>query len=382
MSLMVPVWVSLSPAVPQRTAGYSPAQQGAAVSPTASKQAATIHQNAGKYRSTDTAAPPLQNQQQSFQPAIQSNQECSQQPSQTTNVTPQPQQTSKSGYKNSSTKTSVLVHRKIWTVGGNKKFIDFTDKLTLARVEDYANIHGIGGKEHNRNSVIGIAICDFTNGTGYGSSKTLRACLDVEDIDQLYEAAKQARLGKLKPESSLEINWMNTALRQMESWKQIPVAPDGTRAIPRGSLNSLFSIVSNAKAHLMPLVGAPFYSYYSEKNNPWKKNEQTGFAHCYSLTINYSPFMQSGEKSSYPWYIKIEEFDAPLIEQKNGSIAHKSSEATNKRYAFINLSCDDFWRSMVAVKRYIRNWEYHMTKPLFREAFQRLAAQREARDST
>lgn len=216
-----------------------------------------------------------------------------------------------------------MISQKCAKVNGKDKVIDFTGNLSMANLEDFAMVHGCGGKSHARNSTISAAICDYTKGTGE-ASVTVRFGIDVEDCTILYNAAMYARLGLL------------------------PVYNPGT----------------------------PAFQYSKEKNNPYAiKN---GYAPCSRITISFTPIRQDGQRSSYPWYVCIENFDAPIQAKQNGATAHNSKQAINKRSAFINLSADDFAASMVAVDRFVRLWEHRML-PVMEEAYRILEVQKQQR---
>lgn len=199
---------------------------------------------------------------------------------------------------------------KIWKVNGNKKVVDFT--LIQADVKDYANVHGIGGSKHAPNSTIGIAICDYTNGTGEGNSFTVRYNVDVEDMETLYNAAMMARLGFLNI---------------------LPPLNNGQQSNYR-------------------------FAYTKQKNNPYP-NAQKVFngvacAPVSQLSILFDP------SRNYPWIIQISNCYAPLIVQQNGASTHDLNHAVNVVKSSISVSADDFCASMVAVKRFVRLWEQRM----------------------
>lgn len=268
-----------------------------------------------------------------------------------------------------------FLNQKIFKINGNKKVIDFNSKLTMALIHDFANVHGCGGSGHAGNSTIGIVICDYSKGTGENVSTTVQFNLDVEDIGFLYEAAMAARLGMLKPDPGLNKDWLEQSMRILESFKSLPRNPDGSRAIPAQALNDLNGSLINAMGATNTLLSAPVFSYFREKNNPYAV--KNGLAPCSKITISCSPYRKDGTLSKYPWYIAVENFDAPLSVGKNGSSSHNSTQAANKRSAFINVSNDDFCAAMVAVKRFISLWE-HRAIPMMNEAYNRIAANRAA----
>lgn len=73
---------------------------------------------------------------------------------------------------------------------GRNKVLDFRDGLVLAYPDDYAMIHGKGGKNHAPTSVIKIAICDYSSGTG-DKSTTLFANITPDVCEQIFEVCKR-----------------------------------------------------------------------------------------------------------------------------------------------------------------------------------------------
>ena len=71
---------------------------------------------------------------------------------------------------------------------GRNKVLDFRDGLVLAYPDDYAMIHGKGGKNHASTSVIKIAICDYSSGTG-DKSTTLFANITPDVCEQISRSA-------------------------------------------------------------------------------------------------------------------------------------------------------------------------------------------------
>lgn len=70
------------------------------------------------------------------------------------------------------------------------KVVDFRDSLVPALVEDYAMMHGAGGKDHAPASVIKVTVCDYTAGTG-DKSTTVTANISPDLCEQLFEVCRQ-----------------------------------------------------------------------------------------------------------------------------------------------------------------------------------------------
>lgn len=241
----------------------------------------------------------------------------------------------------------------IWRVFGKDKVVDFRNNLIYAYTEDYANIHGIGGNGHAPNSTIKCVICDYTAGKG-DKSLTVSYRLDVEDVDILVEAGKKAYFGELSGDATI-VNQtaISQVVNEMRGWlTNIEPFPDNTFPIPYADI----ARVGQALAGINSAGTAPKWSYSCEKNNPYSADEN-GYVPVQKVQINYSPFMQDGSESRNPWYIGIENFQAPIKVMRSGASFHRSKDAINRKSAFIVLSKADFLRSMIAVKRFISHWE-------------------------
>lgn len=236
------------------------------------------------------------------------------------------------------------VNKKIWKVFAKDKVIDFRDNLHYAKIEDFANIHGVGGSRHAPNSTILVVLCDYTKGKG-DKSVNVKYRLEVEDIEILYEAAKKAYFGEL---SGQLIPGCAQALERLRMWMDVPMYPDGSRPIGEGEIVMVGQMLRSA------LEGQKF-SYTYEKNDPYK--EENGLVPVQKITISYNAFTMDGQESRYPWLISIENFKAPLVKMGSGASYHKSKQGSNRKSANIMMSKVDFLQSMVAVKRYIHNWE-------------------------
>lgn len=244
-----------------------------------------------------------------------------------------------------------FISQQICKVNGKDKVMDFKSRLIPARVEDFANVHGRGGKDHAPNSTIACTICDYTKGVG-ANSVSVAYRIDVEDMELLYEAAVAARLGTFESNVNAGLRTLCGDVRSaLRCWLGQP-PEQGGRLIQDNEIIALGSALSNA-LNAIPEV---LFTYAREKNNPYKKDER-GNVPVSGITIGYSPYRKDGQRSRYPWVVKIDNYQAPLKERANGSSPHDASRAVDKRSAFIMVSEDDFLASMVAVKRYIKLWE-------------------------
>lgn len=308
------------------------------------------------------------------------------------------------------------ISKKIYKINGKDKVIDFTSKLSVAKVDDFANVHGCGGKNHSPNSTVALTLCDYTKGTGE-NSVTVGFNLDVEFMEVLYEAAMNARLGQLAGSKDTIVQNAALLLNDLTRWEAaiklnpivgvpaddmttvgtaLATAVTGNNPAELSNtgnmvLNELrrwtatqkrtllcgipvteIAAAKNALSAALTSFGAPYFEYSAEKNNPHVKNNQ-GYVPVSKVYISYTPTRKDGSVSRYPWFVQIENFDAPLNTKQNGATAHNAAQAVNKRSASINLSADDFACAMVAVRRYVRLWEMAAALPVIRTGLKFLA---------
>ncbi|HIT33426.1 MAG TPA: hypothetical protein IAC31_02190 [Candidatus Faecousia intestinigallinarum] len=260
---------------------------------------------------------------------------------------------------------AAFISPKIYKINGKDKVIDFSSKLVVARMADYANIHGCGGKEHSANSTIQVTICDYSKGTGE-QSVTARCNLDVEVFATLYQAAIDARLGKFSTRKTSGLSdAVMAAVNMLRKWTNAPECGNGVKAIPFAEIAAAEQYLQNATRQ--DAAGKPFFEYMTEKNNPYRK-DRSGNVPVSKLYVAYMPLRNTGEVSRYPWLVQIQNFMAPLKQKANGSTAHDASKAFNTVTASINLSADDFAAAMVAVERFVRLWEMANALPVIRTA--------------
>lgn len=159
-----------------------------------------------------------------------------------------------------------MVNTIIAKTNGKDKVIDFRDCLNLANKDDYAMMHGIGGKEHARTSVIKLTICDYTAGKGE-LSKTVSANISPATCEKLFEVCKrnigtlvvddnvaplveqrshnkkQNKIADMQFEVLQHVLKLTKAIYKAANQKQMP----GVEVIA----NSLISMLSQTKDHVL-----------------------------------------------------------------------------------------------------------------------------------
>ncbi len=248
---------------------------------------------------------------------------------------------------------------------GKDRVVDFRENLSYANPNDYAMIHGCGGKGHAYNSTVECVICDYTKGKG-DNSVTVSYGLPIFAVHRLYEAAVKASLGELCVGSNLTAV-SNKILMWLQEINNIDLSSSLQNASNDELLDTLMRFYDYAKKGCWS-IGCELYDalkssnsdgivvYKGEKSNPYALRPD-GYAPVSTIQICYKPVMQDGSASRYPWHIQIANFLAPLKKQANGSSYHVSKDAKNRQSASIMLSVDDFERCMNSCSSFIRNWE-------------------------
>ena len=376
---------------PQSFAPQMPAHQSASVAPTPVQQPALVQNHTPNQQAPGTVP-----QYQQPAPAQQSK------PNPTSNA-------------------DEYISRKVYKSNGKDKVIDFTEACVSAYMKDYANIHGCGGKGHARNSTIAVTICDYKEGTG-PNSVSASFNIDVERMDELYQASVAATLGNLHrspyciiPEvmklhgifnqwETASQNFVAVAENELvDAGSELGGAVTQQTAAPKGVLNRLrrwlksksqwvvvpiqaFALAKKIVETLLDVRGRTEYSYCAEKNNPYKwidgiavKAKTGDLVPVSKIQISYIPVRQDGEISSFPWIIQITNFNAPITVWPNGASSHNSKSATDIKTVFINLSAQDFHDAMVAVRRFLDVWENKVGGAVVGSALKAQAAQQEAK---
>lgn len=272
---------------------------------------------------------------------------------------------------------------------GRNKVIDFRDGLVLAYPEDYAMIHGKGGKDHAPTSVIKIAICDYSSGTGDGST-TLFANITPDVCEQIFEVCKRnvgttviddklfifqelrAANKKLLKSADMQFNILSNVMSVLGRIGKAETAPALT-AVATG-LNNLLgktrdkvmvSAEEPARSPCMTMASHMDFNHTQDRVHIQKKNA-SGFAPVQRLNIFHTTYRKDGQLGNYPWTIKITNAMAKVRVQATGATTYDSSSMKDMKEVFIQVSDADMFRMMSQVNRFIRVWEYVMAADLVR----------------
>lgn len=238
------------------------------------------------------------------------------------------------------------------------KVVDLRDKLILSKTEDYAQMHGIGGKDHNPNSTIQCMICDYS---GSGNSKSVSANISV---DKVYYIAEQIKKIVFKQDESDKLSI--TAKEKSDLGVAYKTLINAIREGKNANAVSLDAVhkaaqilVSVGKGITSPIEGYDF-TYSQDKVDVYSKKD--GKAPVNKLLITHQP-MYKGKKSNYPWCIKITNGVADIIEKEGGTVNYNAKTLNVTNEAFINVSNEDMYRMFTRTIRYIETWENAVVLP-------------------
>lgn len=242
------------------------------------------------------------------------------------------------------------LNTQIARIDGKNKILDFSDGLIRADPKDYANLHGTGGQNSAPNSVIRLALTDYSQGAG--KSTYVTANMDVYQIERLLAAVKMASCGMLGIGNQLDaVKAAATANGQLTGWLQSGHCPTYQELANLQQMlgQGLNSKEADAPAWKMPTI---------LKANPYGKKEINGVKHApvSSLDVQYFP------AKNYSWTIRIVNFLAPLNERQNGSINFDGKGAVEKKEAVISVTTADLMTELLRVDHFIWNWEAQLTK--------------------
>lgn len=248
----------------------------------------------------------------------------------------------------------------ITKVNGRNKVVDFRNSLSLAGPDDYAALHGQGGK-HGRRSVISIYICDYRDKDRGNGSVTVKANLTVTEVAALYEVAKRcittpASASAANSASPEVINSLQSALDQLRGAARAGSADKNTLCQIGTTVGNALKAMSNNTA-----VPAPDFELHRQSINPYKKLDGGRNPVTY-IDISHSAFDKQGNVSRYPWYISIRN-GTGLNGGSNGTVNVKSGSFQLTGDAFINISDIDFYGAMLRVNNFVDKWEQGIALP-------------------
>lgn len=280
-------------------------------------------------------------------------------------------------------------------VNGKDKVIDFRDRLNPATPNNYSNIHNPGGGGvDGYPSLIKVVLCDFSQGTG-ANSTTVEVNIDPATALLLHEVAGRCLGGiTLPPQHAFSIAAANTtATATLLSGLSNGVGQAISGVVDylndknagalatklAASMDTLRKAITKKKEVMPQSVTIPCglsYTYSQDKVNVHRKDAD-GYSPVSRLVITHAPFrtkrenrngtwvqVETGEVSTYPWYIKITNGEAKTTTDSKGATTFDSKSMKNVKEAFINVSDEDMYKALTKVTRFINVWENAMCIPV------------------
>jgi hypothetical protein len=265
----------------------------------------------------------------------------------------------------------------IATAAIKDKFLDFRDALTIAYLEDYAMIQGIGGKNHAPNSGIRLLIQD---NTGKSAVPTANAIVPCYVINQMFEvcrenlcAPKSDKASRTQPKAvrvtgmeamQTSINTIGTALATLFGGSMAAAANiirnKGSEAGPLadfgGAIKKAYTVFTQAPQAVVPSSPYTEFAYHQDRVNIYKKDAE-GFCPVNSCDIKRTQYRNDGQISDNPWSIIISTYEAKAVEHDNGTFSPDMKSMRGQSRLFVQISDQEMWRCVYAVERFIRLWE-------------------------
>ncbi len=276
----------------------------------------------------------------------------------------------------------------IYTVGGKNKFFDMRNALNLAYVEDYAQIHGLGGGKHAPNSGITLSITDYGDKS---ASKFVTANVSPYIIDKMLAVCQQNAGNRVGGETDLAaaLSTMNAKLDRIFAGLLNGAARAVTacgnivkqRGHEKGPIADFGQVMKAARDGLADKEadikqfgvrnGYTEFTFHQDKVNVYRKDPKAGFVFVTVIDIARRQYNDKGDLRKYPWAIQIKNLWAPPIEQPNGTTAYSAGNARDVVEAFIQISDDDMHHCCWAADHFIRVWENANAIPLVVEGLKR-----------
>lgn len=294
----------------------------------------------------------------------------------------------------------------ITKTNGRNKVIDFRDGLTVANIDDYANMHGTGGRKGKAPvSVIKLYLCDYGKGKGE-KSLTVNASISPDLCEQLLEICKQ-NIGSIVIDPKLPIIVEQQAVNKklckgadmnfgvldscLKILDRIVKSDEEGKGVPGVALvasgaHKLLSKSRDAAAAASPAAAvAPIvlprhtdYTYTQDRVHAFGADVKEGaMVPVQRLNIYHQTYRNDGQVSNYPWTIKITNAEAPIHIQSTGATTFSSGAMTGKQEAFIQVSDTDMYRMMSRICHFIQVWEQTVAAEVVKAGREKREAERQ-----
>lgn len=206
------------------------------------------------------------------------------------------------------------INRTIVRAHGKGKHISFDDALTLAKPENYAELHGNGGASGIVSAIRASITNEVEGGNSYASFN-----------------APMHLFGMVR--TVCEKNFGTPATMQ----------PAQTASVPTD------------------------FKWNGTRVNTYRRDGDKVFVS--EMSVQRSTY-RNGRLSNMPWYIGIKNFWAVPKTLPNGTTAYDSGTVADAVTAYINLTDEDMYRCCVRIEEYVNVWAMVKCVPMVRSALQ------------
>lgn len=305
-----------------------------------------------------------------------------------------------------------MINTIITKTQNSKKAIDFRDGLVLANDNDYAMLHGAGGKKYASVSVIPCWICDYSKGKG-DKAVTVNANFDLELISLLHAKSQQILLNSAATSSGNDEAASGSCSVKLskKSWSELikclQMVIDASKAKSSIGGDALIELGKSlraihtdgkqdidaqrqAKEQREDAASDPTQGYVSDfkhtqvKVNGYKTGQNglpSNRAPVTKVTITHNAKDKQGNINRSPWFICISKGHAEIRVDENGATSSVGGTFQETAKAFVNISDIDMFRMMEDCKRYIDAFTMCFGLPLVQKGVTQRLLEREERSA-
>lgn len=232
------------------------------------------------------------------------------------------------------------------------KFFELADSLILARPEDYANMWGVGGKNHAPRSGIAVRLTDYSSGQGV----MVQSIVPVSVLWRILRVAEMNdTCGSLITEADINVESsiaaVNAAADQSSRTAVMKAAASmlsgGQRTEALKTLGAGLKTTcagykeQTAGVSRVKTAAVTFdWQYNQQRVNPYNVDAE-GYGKCSTLSIKHAKYGANGEERKLPWNIRIQVFQAKIVTAAQGTSSYNSATVKDKKDVNINLSNED-----------------------------------------
>lgn len=266
----------------------------------------------------------------------------------------------------------------IWQIGKTNKFLEFANNLTVANIDDYAQLTGRGGQNHAPNAVIQLIITTkgkpkvFANLEPYYFEMLREVALRNLGDNYIGTGETTALLSRFNFSIEICSKLLNSihgglcAVRNLcRGFYKGQSVRDSMTALGCELKNVMTSIESQSSDVSIQNLGLSTYSTWETKKPITRVNiysvDSMGYAECKELTIRRQQYREVRgvrQESKEPWYFEIRNFKAKPLPPSQG-IGYMANTVLQDsvKTAFINVNDEDMLEACSHILSFIRVWE-------------------------